>query len=143
MAASALGLLGMASMALLRYKRHAIGFALTSGLYVVLQMPSYEITFLKTLKGSDTDNHGWLVWLAFAKLLYGLSFYSFCFVNPTVLGPLSIPNWGLTSNPRVREASRWVLLALLGGILAGIGRYCGDWIMRHVPFLVAVVGTQH
>jgi len=130
MAVSALALFGMAIAALVRYRNKAILFFVCTVLYIILQMPSYEILFL----GRQRDKMS-LVWLAFSKLLCGLSFYSFCFHEPVSSESIQMPSWGLAHAPKLLRTSRFVALGVLAGILAAVGTTIGNYLLGAAHFV--------
>jgi hypothetical protein len=70
-----------------RFWNLAIPFAVFSIAYVMLQVPSYERTFIPNTDAAAE----FILWLAFAKLIYGVLFYTIVFATPANLEPIRPP----------------------------------------------------
>lgn len=110
-----------------RYRAAGAVFAVASLGYLVLQLPAYSIIFTSGASKSD-----WLIWLAFAKLLYAVAFYGSFFTVVPDSAPIQIG--ALTRiqelRPRFRRVVVFVGLALGSGLLTAVGELIGKVLLK-------------
>lgn len=119
----------MAIVYVWRYRHAGLAFALVSIAYVILQLPAYNIIFPSPNASRTTSNSDWLLWLAFAKLLYAMSFYTSFFSRVPESAPVHLPTFEV--QPRLRRAITFVSLAVGSGILTAVGELIGKYLLRH------------
>ncbi len=119
----------MAWVYLKRYRSAGIVFAVVSLGYLVLQLPAYSIIFTKSAPTSD-----WLIWLAFAKLIYAVSFYGsfFSMVPDSVPIQVTVLSCLQEHKPRLRKVLVFVGLGLCSGILTALGELIGKSVLKRL-----------
>ena len=127
MMTSLLFISSMAFVAVRRYGRLAVPFAIVSLAYLLLQLPTYELVFLFKVK-VDPEL---VKWLAFAKLIYGVAFYTVLMSPLASSHPLTLPGIPI-SNPRLKSALTWAAGAIGSGLLTEIVLRVGKLIWRAV-----------
>jgi hypothetical protein len=118
-------LLAMGAVVLARYGMIAIAFLAVSIAYVLLQMPGYHVLFV----GGGNSDQELVKWLAFGKVLYGVTFYPIFFSPITNFVPLPFPRFpGL--GMRMSKALNWALGAIGAGLLAEGALWVGKLLWR-------------
>ena len=89
-------------------------FAFVTVVYLVLQRPIYQGTFVHA-----PVHPGWSVALSMGKLIYALVFYGMFFLPPTpkLTGPLNPPTFGVKLGPWVLKPLVRILVLVGGGVL--------------------------
>lgn len=119
----------MAIAVVARYGTPGIAFAVVSVAYLLLQLPTYQILFIKRL-GPDPEL---VKWLAFAKILYATVFFG-VFSSPLKHSrPIQLPAIPLPPTQKMRGIFTYLGGAIAGGILTEITL----WIGKHVWQLIA------
>jgi hypothetical protein len=123
----------MALVLLLRYRSPAaVIFCITTSAYIILQMPAYKMTMARAGNPNlPIADNGWLLWLAFAKVIYGLSFYAFDRVSAVDYGTLRLPGFHWSSSPKLGRAVTVVTAALISGMIAKVGELLGSYLLHH------------
>ena len=118
----------MAYVVVERCGSQAIMFVLASGLYLFLQLPSYDSIFL--------NGHPQLVqWLGFAKLFYSGLFYTVFPWSLKSFTPLHVPRLPVT-NDKLRHTATWVMATVGGGLLTEFSL----WLFK---FIGQVLAAHH
>jgi len=87
-------------------------FVVLAGIYLLLQLPTYNSVFGL----SDQPGLKWLEFLAYGKLLYGVSFYVLYFVPGTgVYSPIRFPALSIPS--RVERAGAGFAASVVAGVV--------------------------
>jgi hypothetical protein len=132
MTLSCFSLMLMALVLLHRYRSPAaVVFCITTLAYIVLQMPAYKLTMTRISRPPlpQPANEG-LLWLAFAKVIYGFSFYAFDRVVAVDYGSLHLPGFHWPSSPKLGRALTFILAAIISGIIAKLGEYVGTYLLH-------------
>lgn len=110
-----------------RYGVAGAGFTAVSLGYLVLQLPAYRIIF-----AGDAGRSYFLVWLAFGKLVYAVSFYGSFFAKVPDTAPLQVAALARVGElkPRFRKVVVFVGLGLCSGLLTAVGEVIGKILLK-------------
>jgi hypothetical protein len=126
----------MAVAVVARYGTPGIAFAVISLIYLLLQLPTYQVIYITT---SHPDAE-LVKWLAFAKVLYATVFYG-VFSSPLKHPrPIQLPKLPI---PAITEEKLHGIMTYLGGIiLGGILTEVMLWVGKHLWLLLAGSGSS-
>jgi hypothetical protein len=118
---------GMGFVVAARYGKSSLGFVIVTALYIILQLPAYQVVFL----GSVTTDPELVRLLAFGKALYASLFYAVFSAPIKNFGSIQIPLPSLPGlSERQKRAATWAAGAIGGGLLTELTLWIGKVIFR-------------